>query len=158
MLDPVAVGLKFGFLAVLYLFLLWTARSALKDLRGTGGVAAAPGYDDATGLHPAGAAMESHAGPAHLRVETAPGFTAGSVYDVSDGALFGRGDQCNIKLEDNFASTNHARITPQGDSIVLEDLGSTNGTYLNGQALTGPQPLHHGDRIRIGDSEFAVER
>ena len=37
---------------------------------------------------------------------------------------------------------------------MIEDLGSTNGTYLNGEALTGPQPLHDGDRIRIGDSEF----
>jgi hypothetical protein len=158
LLDPVAVGLKFGFLAVLYLFLLWTARSALKDLRQTGGYSASPDYDDATGLHPAGAAMESHSGPAHLRVETAPGFPDGAVYDITRGATMGRGDQCEIKLEDNFASTNHARFVPQGDSVVLEDLGSTNGTYLNGQALTGPQPLHHGDRIRIGDSEFTFER
>jgi pSer/pThr/pTyr-binding forkhead associated (FHA) protein len=39
--------------------------------------------------------------------------------------------------------------------VVIEDLGSTNGTYLNGELLTGPQPLHAGDRIRIGDSEFS---
>ena len=158
MLDPIAVGLKFGFLAVLYLFLLWTARSALKDLRRSAGGQAMPDYDDATGLHPAGAALESHGGPAHLRVETAPGFPAGAVYDISRGATMGRGASCEIQLEDNFASTNHARLIPQGDSVVLEDLGSTNGTYLNGQALTGPQPLHDGDRIRIGDSEFTFER
>ena len=42
--------------------------------------------------------------------------------------------------------------------MVLEDLGSTNGTYLNGEPLGGPQPLHDGDRIRIGDSEFTFER
>ena len=159
MLDPVAVGLKFGFLAVLYLFLLWTARSALKDLRRSAdGGQVLPTYDEATGMHPAGAAMESHGGPAHLRVEAAPGFSSGTVYDVSRGATMGRGDMCEIKLEDNFASTQHARLIPQGDSVVLEDLGSTNGTYLNGQALTGPQPLHDGDRIRIGDSEFTFER
>ena len=158
MLDPVAVALKFGFLAVLYLFLLWTARSALKDLRRSAGGAALPDYEEATGLHPAGAAMQGNSGPAHLRVEAAPGFPGGAVYDVSRGATLGRGDQCEIKLEDNFASTHHARLTPQGDAVVLEDLGSTNGTYLNGQALTGPQPLHDGDRIRIGDSEFTFER
>ena len=53
-LDPVAVALKFGFIAVLYLFLLWVARSALRDLRSTG-AAAMPDYDEATGMHPAGA-------------------------------------------------------------------------------------------------------
>ena len=158
MLDPVAVGLKFGFLAVLYLFLLWTARSALKDLRRSAGVAALPDYDDATGLHPAGAALESRGGPAHLRVERAPGFADNAAYDVSRGATLGRGGMCEIQLEDNFASTQHARLIPQGDAVVLEDLGSTNGTYLNGQALTGPTPLHDGDRIRIGDSEFTFER
>jgi pSer/pThr/pTyr-binding forkhead associated (FHA) protein len=151
-LDPVAVGLKFGFLAVLYLFLMWTARSALKDLRHT---FVEP--DDATGMHPAGG-IDTKLGPAHLRVQTAPGFADGAVYDVTRGAMMGRGDQCEIKLEDNFASTQHARLVAQGDSVVLEDLGSTNGTYLNGQALTGPQPLHDGDRIRIGDSEFSFER
>ena len=55
-------------------------------------------------------------------------------------------------------SSQHARLVPQGDVMVLEDLGSTNGTYLNGEPLRGPQPLHHGDRIKIGDSEFSFER
>ena len=72
--------------------------------------------------------------------------------------MLGRGDQVDIQLEDSFASTNHARLVPQGDVVVLEDLGSTNGTYLNGEPLRGPQPLHVGDRIRIGDSEFTFER
>ncbi len=45
----------------------------------------------------------------------------------------------------------------QGSIIVLEDLGSTNGTYLNEELLQGPQPLHSGDRVRIGDSEFTFE-
>jgi len=157
-LDPVAVALKFGFLAVLYLFLLWTARSALKDLRRTSGAAASPGYDDATGMHPAGAALESAGGGAFLRVESAPGMQSGAVYDVAGGATMGRGDRSEIRLEDNFASTSHARLVPQGEVIVLEDLGSTNGTYLNGSPLTGPQPLHAGDRVRIGDSEFTFER
>jgi pSer/pThr/pTyr-binding forkhead associated (FHA) protein len=102
--------------------------------------------------------MDKPSGPAYLRVQTAPGFPDGAVYDITQGATMGRGAQCEIQLEDNFASTAHARLTPQGDAVVLEDLGSTNGTYLNGQAVTGPQPLHDGDRIRIGDSEFSFER
>jgi hypothetical protein len=167
-LDPVAVALKFGFLAVLYLFLLWMARSALKDLRRTSGVdggydgraAGAPAYEEATGMHVAsqGLGADGDLGAPRLRVETAAGLRDGVAYDLSDGAVLGRGDQVDIQLEDSFASTNHARLVPQGDVVVLEDLGSTNGTYLNGEPLRGPQPLHVGDRIRIGDSEFTFER
>jgi hypothetical protein len=157
-LDPVAVALKFGFLAVLYLFLLWMARSALKDLRR--GAGPDPAYEDATGLHVASSGLgggRDLAAP-RLRVETAAGLRAGAAYDLSEGALLGRGEQADIQLEDSFASARHARFVRQGDVMVLEDLGSTNGTYLNGEPLTGPQPLHLGDRIKIGDSEFTFER
>jgi hypothetical protein len=164
-LDPVAVALKFGFLAVLYLFLLWMARSALKDLRRTSGRdggdrGGAPAYEDATGMHVASSGLsgDGDLGAPRLRVESAAGLRDGVAYDLSDGAVLGRGDEVDIQLEDSFASTSHARLMPQGDVVVLEDLGSTNGTYLNGEPLRGPQPLHVGDRIRIGDSEFTFER
>lgn len=164
MLDPVAVLLKFGFLAVLYLFLLWVARSALKDLRRGVGVeghaSAAPSYDQATGMHSAATGLGAGAaqGAPRLRVNTAPGLRGGSAYDLSDGALLGRGDDADIRLEDSFASSRHARLVAQGDVVVLEDLGSTNGTRLNGEPLAGPSPLHPGDRIQIGDSDFSFER
>ena len=160
-LDPVAVALKFGFLAVLYLFLLWMARSALKDLRqGAGAEAPAAAYDDATGMHVASAGLggDGDGGRPRLRVETAAGLRPGAAYDLSEGALLGRGDQADIRLEDTFASSQHARLAPHGEVMVLEDLGSTNGTYLNEEPLRGPQPLHAGDRIRIGDSTFTFER
>jgi hypothetical protein len=163
-LDPVAVALKFGFIAVLYLFLLWMARSALKDLRRTSGDGGerggAPSYEDATGMHVASSGLhgDGDLGAPRLRVESAAGLRDGVAYDLSDGAVLGRGDEVDIQLEDSFASTSHARLMPQGDVVVLEDLGSTNGTYLNGEPLRGPQPLHVGDRIRIGDSEFTFER
>lgn len=159
MLDPLAVALKFGFLAVLYLFLVWVARSALKDLRRS--VAApdgpAPDYEMATGMHSA-AGRERGGGAPLLRVRTAAGLRDGSAYDLSGGVLLGRGDDVDIRLEDSFASSRHARLIPQGEVVVLEDLGSTNGTRLNGEPLAGPQPLHAGDRIQIGDSEFLFER
>src|SRR3954470_2636667 len=110
-LDPIAVALKFGFLAVLYLFLLWMARSALKDLRrGGGGTPAQAAYaDDATGMHVASARLGSngHRGEPRLRVEAAAGLREGSAYDLSEGAVLGRGDQADIKLEDTFASSQH---------------------------------------------------
>jgi hypothetical protein len=159
-LDPVAVALKFGFLAILYLFLLWMARSALKDLRRSaydGDGAPGPDYSDATGMHTAGSPARPGGAP-KLRVGKGAGLRAGAAYDLSEGALLGRGDQADIVLEDSFASSSHARLVPHGDVIVLEDLGSTNGTYLNDEPLRGPQPLHPGDRIRIGDSDFTFER
>jgi len=160
-LDPIAVALKFGFLAVLYLFLLWVARSALKDLRrGTeeAYTGASADYEDATGMYSASAPLGRDGGRPKLRVQTGAGLSAGSAYDLSEGALLGRGDQADIRLEDGFASSAHARLVPQGDVMVLEDLGSTNGTYLNGEPLRGASPLHAGDTIRIGDSEFVFER
>ena len=161
--EPISVGLQFGFLAVLYLFLLWVSRSALRDLRTPPGRAGRPTSatvadvaPDATGLHPASRAPAAGAAfEPRLIVERAPGHTPGMEYDVGDGAIMGRGDQAEIRLEDPFASSRHAKLTPQGGIVVLEDLGSTNGTYLNEELLSGPQPLHQGDRVRIGDSEFS---
>jgi hypothetical protein len=157
MLEPVSVGLKFGFLVVLYLFLLWVARSALKDLRRGRGAVEQPEAPppDATGLHGAtdGLAPVDELEP-RLLVERAAGHQAGTAYDVSGGATLGRGD-VEIRLDDPFASARHARISREGHVVVIEDLGSTNGTYLNEEPLGGPQPLHPGDRIRIGDSEFS---
>jgi hypothetical protein len=158
MLQPVSVGLKFGFLAVLYLFLMWVAFSALRDLRrGRGGPVEAdrgsPG--DATGMYQASAGLGDDDGfEPRLLVERAAGHESGIAYDLAEGATLGRGD-VEIKLEDPFASSRHARISREGPVLVIEDLGSTNGTYLNDAPLSGPQPLHDGDRIRIGDSEFS---
>jgi hypothetical protein len=164
-LEPVSVALKFGFLAVLYLFLLWVVRSARRDLRGGAGVAGATPGDprmiapDATGLYSAstlGSAHVAHSAP-RLVVERAPGHDAGMIYDLDGEIVLGRGDRAEIRLEDPFASARHALIYEQGNSIVIEDLGSTNGTYLNEELLQTARPLHPGDRVRIGDSEFAFE-
>jgi hypothetical protein len=160
MLQPVSVALKFGFLAVLYLFLIWVAWSALRDMRrgpgrGRGPEPATPA--DATSMYAAvsGLEPESNGFEPRLLVERAPGHESGVAYDIPEsGATLGRGD-VEIQIEDPFASARHARITRQGYVLMIEDLGSTNGTYLNEEPLSGPQPLHPGDRIRIGDSEFS---
>ena len=161
--EPISVALQFGFLAVLYLFLLWVSRSALRDLsrppaRPSATALAPDALPEATGPHPASRAGGRGDGgarsEARLIVERAPGHTPGMEYDVAEGAVLGRGDQAEIRLEDPFASSRHARLVRQGGIVVIEDLGSTNGTYLNEELLSGPQPLHQGDRVRIGDSEF----
>src|SRR3954468_17299981 len=156
MVEPASVLLKFGFLVILFLFLAWVSRNALRDLRGRQMANVgpdAPGVPmDATGLHsltPSGDGSEPQ-----LVVERGPGQTPGMAFDIGDGAVLGRGDSAEIRLQDPFSSSRHARVVRQGSIVVLEDLGSTNGTYLNEELLTGPQPLHRGDRVRIGDSEF----
>jgi hypothetical protein len=158
MLQPVSVGLKFGFLAVLYLFLMWVAWSAVRDLRrGRGDVVThqSSSVDQQTGMYDAAADVDGHEDfEPRLLVEHASGHESGVAYDLTRGATLGRGD-VEIQLEDPFASSRHAQISREGHVVVIEDLGSTNGTYLNDQPLSGPQPLHDGDRIRIGDSEFS---
>jgi hypothetical protein len=157
-LEPVSVGLKFGFLIVLYLFLMWVAWSAVRDLRrGRGGVVESdrPPALDATGMYDAASSPGELDGfEPRLLVERAIGHEAGVAYDLTEGATLGRGD-VEIRLDDPFASSRHARISREGHVVVIEDLGSTNGTYLNEEPLSGPQPLHDGDRIRIGDCEFS---
>ncbi|HET9124902.1 MAG TPA: FHA domain-containing protein [Solirubrobacteraceae bacterium] len=165
-LQPVSVSLKFAFLVVLYLFLVWVALSAVRDLRrGRGsGRAYDDGYEerasegpyDATGMYSAAdlGAPDLEGREPRLLVERAAGHESGVAYDLSEPVTLGRGN-VEIHLDDPFASTHHARITPEGNVLVIEDLGSTNGTYLNDTPLSGPQPLHDGDRIRIGDSEFS---
>ncbi len=162
-LDPASVALKFGFLIVLYLFLLWVARSARRDLRGAAAPqaqlhsAAAP--PDATGMYSASALgpIDYSSRAPRLVVERAPGHDPGMIYDLDEDLVLGRGDHAAIRLEDPFASARHARIYEQAGSVVVEDLGSTNGTYLNEELLETPRPLHPGDHVRIGDSEFVFE-
>jgi len=162
-LEPVSVVLKFGFLAVLYLFLLWVVRSTRRDLRAST-PAARPDEPwrpapDATGLHSASAVGGAHIAQRapRLVVERAPGHEPGMIYDLDSRLVLGRGENADIRIEDPFASARHALIYEQGNAVVIEDLGSTNGTYLNEELLQTPRPLHPGDRVRIGDSEFSFE-
>ena len=152
--EPIAVALKFGFLAVLYLFLLWVARSALKDLRRTS--APAP---DATGFHPQpalagdGAASED----AWLVAERGGGLEAGERFDLFGGISIGRSADADVRIDDRFASGLHARIYTRGGRYYLEDMNSTNGTLLNSATVIGEAELAAGDLIQIGDTEFRFE-
>lgn len=157
MLEPVSLALQVGFLAVLFLFLAWVAASALRDVSRTGSPAAASD-PDATGLHAAvdSIALPTAGGDAQLVVISAPGVDKGWSFEIGTGATLGRGE-VEIQLSDPLVSNRHARIVREGATLVLEDLGSTNGTWLNDSSVDGPTPLHAGDRIRLGDSEFRFE-
>ena len=152
--EPISVALKFGFLAVLYLFLLWIARSALKDLRRT--VAPAP---DATGYH----AIPSYGNDggdgedAWLVAQRGGGLKAGERFDLFGGLSIGRSGDADVRIDDRYASGLHARIYSRAGRFFVEDLGSTNGTLLNDATLSDEAELSEGDLIRIGDTEFRFE-
>jgi FHA domain len=151
--DPISVALKFGFLAVLYLFLLWIARSALKDLRGT--LTPAP---DATGFHPM-PAYEGGAGggDAWLVALRGGGLSEGERFDLMGGLSIGRSGEADLRIDDRYASGLHARIFSREGRAYVEDMKSTNGTLLNDAALHGEAELVDGDVVRIGDTEFRFE-
>ncbi len=150
-LEPLAVALKFGFLAVLYLFLLWVARMALRDLRAT----ATPGME--SGYHEVVGGSEPASTDAWLIVEAGGGLNKGERFDLFGGVSLGRSPDADIRLDDRYASGIHARVYGRSGSYYVEDMSSTNGTLLNSQDLHGEAELHTGDKIRIGDTEFTFE-
>lgn len=152
--DPISVALKFGFLAVLFLFILVIARSALKDLRRT--AAPAP---DATGFHAAPAYAEApRAADGWLIAERGGGLEADARYDLIGGLSIGRSGDADVRIEDRYASGIHVRVFPRGDRFLVEDMNSTNGTLLNGASLRDEAELIDGDKIQIGDTVFRFER
>ena len=151
--DPISVALKFGFLAVLYLFLLVIARSAMKDLRRT--VAPAP---DATGFHAVPAYAERSPGAdAWLVAERGGGLETDERFDLIGGLSIGRSKDADVQIEDRYASGVHARVFSRDGRFFVEDMSSTNGTLLNGATLKGEAELIDGDTVQIGDTEFRFE-
>ena len=157
--EPLAVALKFGFLAVLYLFLLWVVRSAMRDLSRFEATPAAAEPVDLPGPRRRERStpdLRSGVSP-RLQVVAAMGHEPGTTFDVGEGATFGRSDNADIRVDDAFASSAHARIFPRAEFMYLEDMGSTNGTYLNGRQVKTAERLKMADKIRIGDSEYRYE-
>jgi pSer/pThr/pTyr-binding forkhead associated (FHA) protein len=70
----------------------------------------------------------------------------------------GRSDKCQIVLQDAYASQVHARFFPKGEAVMVEDMGSTNGTYLNRQKVSGPTEIFKGDRVKIGKTVLELRR
>ncbi|HET8956016.1 MAG TPA: FHA domain-containing protein [Solirubrobacterales bacterium] len=151
--DPISVALKFGFLAVLYLFVLVIARSAIKDLRRT--VAPAP---DATGFHAAPAFSDAPRGPdGWLVVERGGGLERDQRFDLIGGLSIGRSKDADVRIDDRYASSIHARVFSREGRFFAEDMNSTNGTLLNGATLQGEAELIDGDTVQIGDTAFRLE-
>jgi pSer/pThr/pTyr-binding forkhead associated (FHA) protein len=85
------------------------------------------------------------------------GLPAGERYDLFGGLSIGRSTEADVRIEDRFASAIHARLYSRGASYYVEDMGSTNGTFLNGGQLSGEVELSDLDEIKIGDTELRFE-
>jgi hypothetical protein len=159
MQDPVAVALKFGFLAVLYLFLLWVARSSMRDLSRNEDASVVMEPDEPVALprrEQRGPDLRAGVDP-RLEVVAAMGLEPGTEFEIGDSATMGRADGSDIPVDDPFASSVHARIFPRGQFMYIEDMGSTNGTYLNGRRLRAAERLKVGDMVRIGETEYRYQ-
>ncbi len=83
--------------------------------------------------------------------------TAGSSFPVNGTLTIGRAAGCEITLDDTYISQLHARVSLADHGIIVEDLGSTNGTYLNRQRVTGPVVVNIGDRIQVGGTVMELQ-
>jgi pSer/pThr/pTyr-binding forkhead associated (FHA) protein len=147
--EAALTALKFGFLALVYLFLFRVVRVVVLELR-------APTVT-ATEAKTDGGKRPKRAG-AHLRVLEPPAHK-GEVYPLGDELTVGRGGGCGVVLpEDQFVSTVHARLFRRGDDLFVEDLGSRNGTFVNGEQVRAPTRLKRGDRVQFGQTVGEVTR
>ena len=151
--EEALLGLKILFLVLLYLFIWRIVRAAARDVSlPQESFVLAPGSIPGLGEQP-----RVEAGK--LVVVKSPALAEGDEWELDSSALtVGRSSHNDVQLErDEFASSAHARIEPRRDGVWLEDVGSTNGTYLNGIRLTRPKRLTNGDVVRIGETELRYE-
>jgi hypothetical protein len=153
--DGVLTILKFCLLALLYLFLarvVWTVGSELRGAPLPAAPAPEPAPTPKARPKPA-----PRKGWRLLVVE--PPAASGRVFDVNAELTIGRAAGCGISLpEDTFVSNVHARVFERDGDVLVEDLGSTNGTLVNGAPLVAAFQLRKGDRIQVGQTVLEAQR
>ncbi len=147
MSDAVLTLLKFVLLGALYAFFAWVLWAAYRQFRSepAPAVAAAPQSTRAT------------SGPRGQVTILEPPELHGSTMEIGDELSIGRAAACTLTLDDTFVSQQHARLVRRDRQHLVEDLGSTNGTFVNRERITAPVVLVPGDRVQIGSTvmEFA---
>jgi len=165
--------LKIAFLVLLFLFIWRVIRTAAREPKSSasGGGAhagAGPAADSmiltpaaakAAGLGSGGKAAAQQRRPVYLVVQRSPSLEAG--WEVAVGSTpvtVGRGSQNDLVLDgDEFASAQHAQIEARGDGVWVQDLDSTNGTFVNGGRVVGAERMSPGDILRVGETDLRVE-
>jgi hypothetical protein len=152
--------LRLGFLAVLWMFVLTAVSVMRSDLFGARvSSRPAPRARSAPARRISGRreAKNDRVGPRHL-VVTAGALTGTSVTLTDAPVTIGRAADSTVVLDDEYASTRHARLSLIDGAWILDDLGSTNGTYLNRARVTGPTPIRPGMPIKIGNTVLELRR
>ena len=153
----VLLALKIAFLVLLYLFVLRVIRSAGRERQAPSqdSMILTPAAAAAAGLGRSGARRKTM----RLVVQRSPSLDEGDEFPLNSAPVtVGRGGQNDLVLNgDEFASARHARIEARGDGVWVQDLDSTNGTYVNGARVVGAQRVKAGDVVRVGDTDLVVE-
>jgi FHA domain-containing protein len=151
--EEALLVLKLAFLVLLYLFIWRIVRSAARDVR-----MPQESFVLAPGSIP-GLGEQQQAQSGRLVVVKSPALDEDDELILDSAALLlGRGSANDVNLaRDEYASSNHARVEPRRDGVWVQDVGSTNGTYLNGIRLTHAKRLTPGDILRVGETELRYE-
>jgi len=139
-IDIVLLGGRIAIIAFLYLFLLFAISTGTSQVKGK-----------------VSKRGKGHGGMLSFVITEGPQALVGTSFPVISTLVVGRSASSDITVNDDFISGSHARITPVDGGAVLEDLGSTNGTLLNGAQVRSPQSLRPGDRIQIGTLVMVVD-
>ena len=152
MSNGVLTVLKYCFLALMYVFLLRVVFVVVRELRAPALTA------DAAAVPATSPAKRQRSGGPRLRLLDSDGHH-GETYAVSDEVTVGRGGGCGIVIaQDHYASTVHARLFRRNGDVYVEDLGSRNGTFVNGEQISSARRLRRGDRLQFGRTNAEVVR
>ena len=155
--DTVELVLKISFLVLLYLFIWRIVRAASRDVSlPQESFIMGPQQAAAAGLGVAAPELTSGA----LVVLKSPVYEEGERFELDTAPItVGRGSPNDVQLDgDEFASAKHARVEPRRDGVWVEDIGSTNGTYVNGTRIDRPRKLAPNDVLRVGETDLRYER
>lgn len=154
--DPVLTVLKFCLLAVLYLFLARVVWVVARELRGTPAPVPVP---VAAASAPAAAPSKARGRRPWRLVLVEPAAEAGAAYPIDSEITLGRGGGCTVPLAfDTFVSQVHARAFDRDGTLWIEDLGSRNGTFVNGEQVHEPTRVAKGARVQVGETVLEVDR
>lgn len=152
--------IRFAYLAILWIFVLSAISVIRTDMFGArlpaaqGGAGSGRGKRDKT---PKGPPKQRRGSPTHVLVTE--GANTGERADLAQAPiLIGRGPDAAIRLDDDYVSTRHARIAASGDQWFVEDLGSTNGTYVGQLRINQPTTLTLGTQVRIGKTVLELRK
>jgi pSer/pThr/pTyr-binding forkhead associated (FHA) protein len=153
--------IKLGFLALLWMFVLAVLSVIRSDLFGakvdSRALTASISSANNRPANPPKAPKKKRGTPGSVTIADGPQAGVGATLG-EEPVVIGRGSDCQIRLDDDYSSTRHARLFQSEGQWWVEDLGSTNGTYLDGQRVTRPVPAEIGGSIRIGRTTLNIAK